>query len=121
MKNQKHSLYKESGVDIKSAYVLINKIKSISRDTHSPEVMHAIGGFAALCNIPKNYHQPILVLSADGVGTKLRFAIDTNMHKNIGIDLVAMCIIKGIIEGCKISQCALVGGETSEMPGIIKN
>lgn len=150
MKNQKFSLYKKSGVNIQSAHILMNKIKSIAISTYSPEVMNSIGGFAALCTVPKVYNQPILVLSTDGVGTKLRFAIDTNMHKNIGIDLVAMCvndiltqgakpvffldyyatgkldtkislqIIEGIIEGCKISQCALVGGETSEMPGIYK-
>lgn len=147
---QKFSLYKKSGVNIESAHILMNKIKSIARSTYTKEVMSRIGGFAALCDIPKIYNQPILALSTDGVGTKLRLAIDTNMHKNIGIDLVAMCvndiltqgakpiffldyyatgkldikisvqIIEGIIKGCKISQCALVGGETSEMPGIYK-
>uniref|UniRef100_A0A1B0C173 PurM-like N-terminal domain-containing protein n=1 Tax=Glossina palpalis gambiensis TaxID=67801 RepID=A0A1B0C173_9MUSC len=148
MENKKSLLYKDSGVNIKSANNLIKKIKSLARKTHAKEVMNNIGGFSSLCAIPKKYHQPILVLSTDGVGTKLRFAIDNNIYKNIGVDLVAMCvndiitqgaqplffldyyatgklnldisikIIEGIITGCEISKCSLVGGETSEMPGM---
>lgn len=140
--------YKDAGVDIDAGNALISRIKSVTAKTKRPEVMSHLGGFAALCALPQKYHDPLLVSCTDGVGTKLRLAIDLNRHEHIGIDLVAMCVndlvvqgaeplffldyyatskldvdtaatvIEGIAEGCLQSGCALVGGETAEMPGI---
>lgn len=146
---QKNSLsYKDAGVDIDAGNALVERIKSVVTATKRPEVIGGLGGFGALCAIPQKYKEPILVSGTDGVGTKLRLAMDLNHHDSIGIDLVAMCVndlivqgaeplffldyyatgklnvdiaatvVTGIAEGCKQSGCALVGGETAEMPGM---
>src|SRR6266481_1572858 len=140
--------YRDAGVDIDAGDELVERIKPVVRRTQRPEVLAGIGGFGALVEIPQGYKQPVLVSGTDGVGTKLRLAIDTGRHDTIGIDLVAMCvndvvvqgaeplffldyfatgklvvdigarIIAGIVEGCVQAGCALVGGETAEMPGM---
>jgi phosphoribosylformylglycinamidine cyclo-ligase len=143
--------YKDAGVDIEAGNALVENIKSVSRHTHRPEVKSGLGGFGALCAIPDKYTQPLLVSGTDGVGTKLRLAMDENRHAGIGIDLVAMCVndlivqgaeplffldyyatgkldidvatqvVQGIGEGCTLSGCALIGGETAEMPGMYQD
>lgn len=148
MSDNKSLSYKDAGVDIHAGNELVKRIKEDVKQTQRPEVMGGLGGFGALCSIPSRYKEPVLVSGTDGVGTKLRLAIDFNRHSSIGIDLVAMCandlivqgaeplffldyyatakldvevassVIKGIAEGCKQSNCALVGGETAEMPGM---
>jgi phosphoribosylformylglycinamidine cyclo-ligase len=140
--------YKDAGVDIDAGNALVERIKPLAKATSRPEVLGGIGGFAALCRIPTQYKEPILVSGTDGVGTKLKTAFAANRHDTIGIDLVAMCVndvlvtgaeplffldyfgtgsldvetgasvIAGIAEGCKQSGCALVGGETAELPGL---
>ena len=140
--------YKDAGVDIDAGNALVDRIKPLARSTMRPEVLGGIGGFAALCRIPTGYEEPILVSGTDGVGTKLKTAFAANKHDTIGIDLVAMCVndvlvtgaeplffldyfatgaldvptaakvIEGIAEGCRQSTCALVGGETAELPGL---
>ena len=140
--------YRDAGVDIDAGDELVERIKPVVRRTQRPEVLAGIGGFGALVEIPQGYKQPVLVSGTDGVGTKLRLAIDTGRHDTIGIDLVAMCVndvvvqgaeplffldyyatgklrvdvaesvIRGIAEGCVQAGAALVGGETAEMPGI---
>ncbi len=140
--------YKDAGVDIDAGNALIDRIKGVAKRTRRPEVMAGLGGFGALCELPEGYKKPVLVSGTDGVGTKLRLAMDANKHDTIGIDLVAMCVndlvvcgaeplffldyyatgklnidvaadvVKGIGEGCELSACSLVGGETAEMPGM---
>jgi len=140
--------YKDAGVDIDAGNALVDRIKPLAKSTMRPEVLGGIGGFAALCTIPTRYKEPVLVSGTDGVGTKLKTALATNRHDTIGIDLVAMCVndvlvtgaeplffldyfasgaldvevgtavITGIAEGCRQAGCALVGGETAELPGM---
>jgi len=141
--------YRDAGVDIDAGDALVEAIKPIARSTHRPGVLAGVGGFGALFQIPPGqYREPVLVSGTDGVGTKLKLAIELNRHDTIGIDLVAMCvndvvvqgaeplffldyfatgkldpqrdprIIAGIGEGCRQAGCALVGGETAEMPGM---
>ena len=140
--------YKDAGVDIDAGNALVANIKGIARRTRRPEVMGGIGGFGALCRIPEGYRKPVLVSGTDGVGTKLRLAMQLGIHDTIGIDLVAMCVndlvvagaeplffldyyatgkldvstatqvVSGIGAGCEQAGCALVGGETAEMPGM---
>jgi phosphoribosylformylglycinamidine cyclo-ligase len=147
--NGKTSLsYKDAGVNIDAGNALVERIKGVSRRTARPEVLGGLGGFGALCEIPAGYQQPVLVSGTDGVGTKLRLAMDMDIHDSIGIDLVAMCVndlvvagaeplffldyyatgalnidtaadvVAGIGRGCELAGCALVGGETAEMPGM---
>ena len=141
--------YREAGVDIDAGDDLVERIKPLVRRSMRREVLGGIGGFGALVEIPLDrYRRPVLVSGTDGVGTKLRLAIDCRRHETVGIDLVAMCandvvvqgaeplffldyfatgkldvdvaarVIAGIVEGCVQAGCALVGGETAEMPGM---
>jgi phosphoribosylformylglycinamidine cyclo-ligase len=140
--------YKDAGVDIDAGESLVERIKPLARATMRPEVLGGIGGFAALCRLPTGYTDPVLVSGTDGVGTKLKTALAAQRHATIGIDLVAMCVndvlvtgaeplffldyfatgaldvdtaatvIAGIAEGCRQAGCALVGGETAELPGL---
>lgn len=140
--------YRDAGVDIDAGEALVQRIKHIARQTQRPEVMGNLGGFGALCEIPAGYREPVLVSGTDGVGTKLKLAMALDRHDTIGIDLVAMCVndlvvtgaeplffldyyatgklnvetaasvVAGIGQGCQQAGCALVGGETAEMPGM---
>ena len=140
--------YKDAGVDIDAGNRLVDRIKPLAKSTMRPEVLGGIGGFAALCRVPTGYDEPILVSGTDGVGTKLKTAFAADRHDTIGVDLVAMCVndvlvtgaeplffldyfatgaldvetaatvIAGIAEGCRQAGCALVGGETAELPGL---
>lgn len=102
MSEQKQSLsYKDAGVDIDAGNALVERIKGVVKKTRRPEVMGGIGGFGALCEIPEGYKQPVLVAGTDGVGTKLRMAIDLKKHDTVGIDLVAMCVNDLIVQGAE--------------------
>ena len=93
--------YKDAGVDIDAGNALVERIKQVAKKTTRPEVMGGLGGFGGLCEIPAGYKQPVLVSGTDGVGTKLRLAIDLNKHDTIGIDLVAMCVNDLIVAGAE--------------------
>jgi phosphoribosylformylglycinamidine cyclo-ligase len=140
--------YRDAGVDIDAGDALVEAIKPFAKRTMRREVMGGIGGFGALCSIPQKYRQPVLVSGTDGVGTKLKLAFELDKHDTVGIDLVAMSVndvlvqgaeplffldyfacgkldlevstnvIKGIAAGCELAGCALIGGETAEMPGM---
>ena len=140
--------YRDAGVDIDAGDALVQNIKPFARKTLRPEVLAGIGGFGALCRIPANYREPVLVAGTDGVGTKLKLAFELGRHDTVGIDLVAMsvndilvqgaeplffldyfacgkldvatatAVVKGIAAGCEQAGCALIGGETAEMPGM---
>ena len=140
--------YKDAGVDIDAGDALVERIKPLARRTMRPEVLTGIGGFGALVEISKKYREPVLVSGTDGVGTKLKLAFELNRHDTVGIDLVAMsvndilvqgaeplffldyfatgklsldtaeAVIAGIATGCEQAGCALIGGETAEMPGM---
>ncbi|MGE0791563.1 MAG: phosphoribosylformylglycinamidine cyclo-ligase [Sandaracinaceae bacterium] len=139
--------YRDAGVDIDAGDRLVDRIKPLAMKTRIPEVLGGIGGFAGLCKIPDGLREPVLVSGTDGVGTKLRVAFLTGVHDTVGIDLVAMCVndivtvgarplffldyfatgkldvdvatavVSGIAKGCELAGCALLGGETAEMPG----
>lgn len=140
--------YRDAGVDIDAGDQLVENIKPFSKRTMRPEVLGGLGGFGALVEINKKYQHPVLVSGTDGVGTKLKLAFEWDQHDTVGIDLVAMSVndilvqgaeplffldyfacgklnvaqatrvIKGIAQGCEESGCALIGGETAEMPGM---
>ncbi len=139
--------YEDAGVDIAEGERLVDRIKPLAAATRIPEVLGSVGGFAGLCGLPKDIADPVLVSGTDGVGTKLEVAIRAGKHDTVGIDLVAMCVndivtqgaeplffldyfatgklevaqgeavVRGIAEGCKQAGCALLGGETAELPG----
>ena len=140
--------YKDAGVNIDAGDALVERIKPLARKTMRDGVLAGIGGFGALFEVPKRYREPVLVSGTDGVGTKLKLAFEWNMHATVGIDLVAMSVndvlvqgaeplffldyfacgkldvdtaatvVGGIAKGCELSGCALIGGETAEMPGM---
>ena len=140
--------YKDSGVDIDAGNDFVSKIKPLVKETFNKNVIGGIGSFAGAYALPSGYKNPVLLSATDGVGTKLKLAIDAKKFDTVGIDLVAMCVndlicsfgeplffldyyatsklivdeakdvVKGIAEGCKQSECALIGGETAEMPGM---
>ena len=140
--------YRDAGVNIDAGNAFVDEIKEITKRTLRPEVLSNLGGFGALCGIPSKYKNPVIVSATDGVGTKLKLAVQLKKHDTIGIDLVAMCVndlivcgaeplffldyyatgglniitaksvVSGIGAGCEAAGCALIGGETAEMPGI---
>jgi phosphoribosylformylglycinamidine cyclo-ligase len=139
--------YRDAGVDIEAGEQLVERIKPLAQSTRSEHVLGSLGGFAGLCLVPNDIEDPVLVSGTDGVGTKLKLAFDLDRHDTIGIDLVAMsvndiitmgarplffldyfatskldvdqgeAVVKGIAEGCREAECALLGGETAELPG----
>ena len=139
--------YRDAGVDIEAGEQLVERIKPLAQSTRSEHVLGSLGGFAGLCSLPSDIEDPVLVSGTDGVGTKLKLAFELGRHDTIGIDLVAMCVndiitvgarplffldyfatskldvdqgeavVKGIAEGCRQAECALLGGETAELPG----
>ena len=140
--------YKDSGVDIQEGNALVESLKGLVKSTFNANVLGGIGSFSGAYELPKGYKEPVILAATDGVGTKLRLAIDANKLDGVGIDLVAMCVndlicnfaepmffldyyatgkldknkalevIKGITQGCKEAECALIGGESAEMPGM---
>ena len=149
MPTRRPTTYRDAGVDIDAGDELVERIKPAVRRSMRPEVLGGLGGFGALVEVPlERFRRPVMVSGTDGVGTKLRLAIETGRHDTIGIDLVAMCandvvvqgaeplffldyyatgrldvdvaarVIEGIVAGCLQAGCALVGGETAEMPGM---
>ena len=143
--------YREAGVDVDAGNRLVARIAKAAQSTHRPEVLQGLGGFAALVEVPTGYKRPVLATGTDGVGTKLKLAIDWSNHQGIGQDLVAMCandvlvtgakpllfldyyatghldielaeqVITGVADACKDAGCSLAGGETAEMPGLYAN
>jgi phosphoribosylformylglycinamidine cyclo-ligase len=139
--------YREAGVDVEAGRAFVAQIRSLVHSTHRPEVLGGLGGFSGCFQLPVGYREPILVSGTDGVGTKLKLAQELNRHDTVGIDLVAMCVndvltsgaeplffldylatgklnseqltqvVAGIAQGCRLAGCALLGGETAEMPG----
>ena len=140
--------YKDAGVDIDAGNSFVENIKPLVKSTAIPGVLGGIGSFAGAFELPVGYKEPVMLAATDGVGTKLKLAIDSGIHNTVGIDLVAMCVndlicnfgtpsffldyyatgkldvkaatavVSGIAEGCRQSECALIGGETAEMPGM---
>lgn len=139
--------YREAGVDVEAGRAFVEQIRSLVQSTYRSEVVGQLGGFSGCFQLPVGYREPVLVSGTDGVGTKLKLAQDLNCHNTVGIDLVAMCVndvltsgaeplffldylatgklnpeqltqvVAGIAEGCRLAGCALMGGETAEMPG----
>jgi phosphoribosylformylglycinamidine cyclo-ligase len=146
--SKKPITYRDAGVDIDAGDALVEAIKPFAKRTLRPEVLAGIGGFGALAEIPERYREPVLVSGTDGVGTKLKLAFQLGRHDTVGVDLVAMSVndiltqgaeplffldyfacgkldvavatdvVKGIARGCELAGCALIGGETAEMPGM---
>jgi len=146
--SKKPITYRDAGVDIDAGDALVEAIKPLAKRTLRPEVLAGIGGFGALAEIPRKYREPVLVSGTDGVGTKLKLAFQLGRHDTVGVDLVAMSVndiltqgaeplffldyfacgkldvavatdvVKGIASGCEQAGCALIGGETAEMPGM---
>lgn len=140
--------YKDAGVDIDAGNSFVENIKPLVKSTVIPGVLGGIGSFAGAFELPSGYKEPVMLAATDGVGTKLKLAIDSGIHNTVGIDLVAMCVndlicnfgtpsffldyyatgkldvnaatavVSGIAEGCRQAECALIGGETAEMPGM---
>lgn len=140
--------YKDAGVDIDAGNSFVENIKPLVKSTAIPGVLGGIGSFAGAFELPSGYREPVMLAATDGVGTKLKLAIDSGIHDTVGIDLVAMCVndlicnfgtpsffldyyatgkldvsaatavVSGIAEGCRQAECALIGGETAEMPGM---
>lgn len=140
--------YKDAGVDIDAGNSFVENIKPLVKSTAIPGVLGGIGSFAGAFELPTGYKEPVMLAATDGVGTKLKLAIDSGIHNTVGIDLVAMCVndlicnfgtpsffldyyatgkldvaaatavVGGIAEGCRQAECALIGGETAEMPGM---
>ncbi|PZV07850.1 MAG: phosphoribosylformylglycinamidine cyclo-ligase [Leptolyngbya sp.] len=139
--------YRDAGVDVEAGRSFVQRIRTLVDSTRRPEVLGGMGGFSGLCALPSGYREPVLVSGTDGVGTKLKIAQITQRHSTVGIDLVAMCVndiltsgaeplffldylatgklepaalgevVEGIVAGCRLAGCALLGGETAEMPG----
>lgn len=148
MKNSHSESYAAAGVDVTAGYEAVNRIKPLVESTYIPGVIGTLGGFGGCFHLPAGYTEPVLVSGTDGVGTKLKLAYLMDRHDTVGVDCVAMCvndiicggakplffldymamgknvpertaeIVKGVVEGCKQAGCALIGGETAEMPGL---